>query len=50
MMKKVIVALFAVTAFVGTAFASDVIDMKKGVKFNHKAHAEAMKDCTKCHK
>lgn len=49
MMKKVIVALFAVTAFVGTAFAADVIDMKKGVKFNHKAHSEALKDCKKCH-
>lgn len=49
-MKKSIVALFAVVAFAGTAFGADVIEMKKGVKFNHKAHGEALKDCTKCHK
>lgn len=48
-MKKIIVALCAGTLFVGTAFAADVIEMKKGVSFNHKAHAEATKDCTKCH-
>jgi hypothetical protein len=48
-MKKTIVALIAVVAFAGTAFGADVIEMKKGVKFNHKAHVEALKDCTKCH-
>lgn len=47
-MKKIMVALCLV-AFAGTAFGADVIEMKKGVKFNHKAHAEALKDCTKCH-
>ena len=48
-MKKMIVALLAGALFTGTAFASDVMEMKKGVSFNHKAHAEATKDCTKCH-
>ena len=48
-MKKMIIAVFAVTAFAGAAFAADVMELKKGVTFNHKAHGEALKDCTKCH-
>lgn len=48
-MKKTIIAMFALVAFAGTSFAADVIEMKKGVKFNHKTHSEALKDCTKCH-
>ena len=48
-MKKAIIAL-VVVAFAGTAFGADVIEMKKNVKFNHKAHVESLKDCTKCHK
>ena len=48
-MKKTLVAMLAVVAFAGTAFAADVIEMKKGVKFNHKAHQELLKDCKKCH-
>jgi len=48
-MKKVIIALFAVVAFAGAAYAGDVIEMKKGVKFNHKAHQTLVGDCTKCH-
>ncbi len=48
-MKKAMVALIVV-AFAGSAFGADVIEMKKNVKFNHKAHKEALKDCTKCHK
>lgn len=47
-MKKII-AVLAVLAFAGSAFAADVVEMKKGVSFKHKAHAEALKDCTKCH-
>lgn len=47
-MKKIVIML-AMVAFAGSAFAADVIDMKKGVKFKHKAHAEALKSCTKCH-
>jgi len=26
-----------------------VIQLKRGVTFNHKAHQEMLKDCTKCH-
>jgi len=48
-MKKMIVAVLAVTVFAGSALAADVIEMKKGVSFKHKAHSEALKDCTKCH-
>ena len=48
-MKKVAIALFVLVAFTGSAFAADVIEMKKGVTFNHKAHIEAVKDCKKCH-
>jgi hypothetical protein len=48
-MKKMILAVLATTVFAGTAFAADVVEMKKGVSFKHKVHAEALKDCTKCH-
>ena len=48
-MKKIIVAVLAVTVFAGSAFASDVITMKKDVSFKHKAHAEILKECKKCH-
>ena len=48
-MKKILVALLAVTVFAGSAFAADVMEKKKGVTFKHKAHADAVKDCTKCH-
>jgi hypothetical protein len=48
-MKKMIVAVLAVAAFAGSALAADVIEMKKGVSFKHKAHVEAVKDCKKCH-
>ena len=48
-MKKIVITLFAVVAFAGTAFAADVIEMKKGVSFNHKAHVAAAGDCKKCH-
>lgn len=49
-MKKVMIALFAVVAFAGSAFAvSDSIEMKKNVKFPHAAHVTAVGDCKKCH-
>ena len=48
-MRNMIVAVLTVTVFAGSAFAADVMEMKKGVSFKHKAHAEAVKDCTKCH-
>jgi len=48
-MKNAFVALLAVVAFAGTAFAGDIIEMKKDVKFNHKAHQAAVGDCKKCH-
>jgi len=48
-MKLRLIAIFAITAFAGTAFAADVIEMKRGVKFDHKAHQDLLKDCTKCH-
>jgi len=48
-MKKILVALLAVSVFTGSAFAADVMEFKKGVTFKHKAHVEALKDCKKCH-
>ena len=48
-MKKIVIVMFVLVAFVGSAFAADVIEMKKGVKFNHKAHQTAVGDCKKCH-
>jgi opacity protein-like surface antigen len=48
-MKKIIIAALVVTAFAGSAYAADVMELKKGVSFAHKTHAEALKDCKKCH-
>ena len=48
-MKAVIIAMLALAAFTGSALAADVIEMKKGVKFDHKAHQERLKVCSKCH-
>jgi len=48
-MKRIVVALSVIAVFAGSAFAADLIEMKRGVKFDHKAHAAALKDCTKCH-
>jgi hypothetical protein len=48
-MKKIVIALFAVVAFANVACAADVMELKKGVTFHHKAHQEMLKDCKKCH-
>ena len=53
-MKKIsaVVAMLAVTAFAGAAFAADVIDLPAAngkVSFNHAKHKEELKDCKKCH-
>lgn len=48
-MKKLIVVVLAVSVFTGSAFAADVMEMKKGVSFKHKAHADFINDCMKCH-
>lgn len=51
-MKKIAIALLAVAAFAGNAFAADApdtIEMKRKVTFNHKAHAATVGDCKKCH-
>jgi hypothetical protein len=48
-MKKMIIAVLALTAFASSAFAADVIEMKKGVSFKHKMHVDMLKDCKKCH-
>jgi len=48
-MKNVVIALCTVVALAGTAFAGDVLEFKKGVKFPHKSHQELLKDCKKCH-
>lgn len=53
-MKKItaVVAMLAVTAFAGAAFAADVIELPASngkITFNHKKHADEVKDCKKCH-
>ena len=53
-MKKIsaVVAMLAVTAFAGAAFAADVIELPASmgkVTFTHKNHQERLKDCKKCH-
>lgn len=47
-MKRRIIIMLALAAFTGTAFAADVIEMKKNVKFNHKGH-QAKTTCADCH-
>jgi opacity protein-like surface antigen len=52
LMKKIVIAMIAVVAFAGAACAADVIELpaKNGkVTFNHKKHADAIKDCKACH-
>lgn len=50
-MKKAIIALFALVAFSGAAFAADSYEYKGGsfgkVAFPHKAHFKL--GCAKCH-
>jgi cytochrome c553 len=51
-MKRLILSLLAAACLAGTAFAADVVkyETKTGtVTFNHKAHADTLKDCAKCH-
>lgn len=53
-MKKIVISLITVVAFAGSAFAADEMvfsnnGKKDPVKFNHKSHQEALKDCKKCH-
>jgi hypothetical protein len=52
-MKRLVVMLMVlVFVGVGVAFAADTVtyDASQGkVTFNHKAHSERLKDCTKCH-
>ncbi len=53
-MKKVIIALVALVAFSGAAFAKDVVELNASmgkVSFPHKAHKELLKaeGCKACH-
>lgn len=48
-MKTKMITLLALVTFTGSAFGADIMELKRGVKFNHKAHQELLKDCTKCH-
>ena len=48
-MKKIVVTMLALVAFSGSVFAADMIEMKKNVKFNHKAHKAEVPNCKKCH-
>lgn len=51
-MKRIIAAIVVGVFFAGTALAADVMSLpaKNGnVSFNHKAHADMVKDCKACH-
>lgn len=51
-MKRVIVTLFALVSFAGTAAAADVIELPASmgkVSFPHKQHQQMLKNCQKCH-
>jgi uncharacterized paraquat-inducible protein A len=50
-MKSVFIAIFAMVAFATASFAAapETMTFKRNVPFSHKAHAEKLKDCTKCH-
>ncbi|MDR3579401.1 MAG: cytochrome c3 family protein [Oryzomonas sp.] len=51
-MKKTVIAMLAIAAFAGTAFAADVMEFPASmgkVTFPHKMHQEMLKDCKKCH-
>lgn len=49
-MKRIAVALCIVAVCaVSAAAAPELIEMKRGVKFDHKAHVASVGDCTKCH-
>ncbi|MDD2733490.1 MAG: cytochrome c3 family protein [Desulfuromonadaceae bacterium] len=47
-----VITMFAISAFTGTIFAADVIELPASmgkVIFPHKKHQEMLKDCKKCH-
>lgn len=51
-MKSLVLSMIAVIAFAGAAVAADtmVLPAKNGnVTFNHKKHADTIKDCKTCH-
>lgn len=51
-MKQGIIALAAVSIWASMAWAADTMTFKASlgdVTFNHKAHQEMLKDCSKCH-
>ncbi|MGD0584227.1 MAG: cytochrome c7 [Oryzomonas sp.] len=51
-MKKTVIAMLAIAAFTGTAFAADVMEFPASmgkVTFPHKKHQDMLKDCKKCH-
>lgn len=51
-MRKTVIAMLAVVAFVGTAFAADVMEFPASmgkVTFPHKMHQGMLKSCKKCH-
>jgi hypothetical protein len=48
-MKKMIAVVALTLCYAVSAMAADVITMKKGVTFDHKAHQAKVSDCKKCH-
>ena len=49
-MRETIFSLLLLTIFAGSALAAPkMIEMKRGVKFDHKAHQLLVGECKKCH-
>jgi cytochrome c553 len=51
-MKKIIIIMFALVSFTGTALAADSIELPASlgkVTFPHKSHVDMLKECTRCH-
>lgn len=51
-MKKILIAMTSLVIFASASFAAtapETMNFKRNVPFSHKAHAEKLKDCTKCH-
>jgi len=51
-MKQIVITMFAIAAFTGSAFAADVMQFPASmgkVIFPHKKHQQTLKSCKKCH-
>jgi len=51
-MRTIIITIVALASFAGSGFAADIIELPASigkVTFDHKKHADMLKECSKCH-